>query len=463
MPKTATNRKNKSRGAGDYQPPCKRASGDAGVEVLANDQPAKVLANGIDTLYITCNVEWQTQTYKQDGQPTTQWFKRLAEDKARANNEERNEFPDVIRVKGFPAWSFNVSSWGAGGYNFMLSSQYMTWKMGDWMTPNSRPSIMIELRSEALWTFGVMELCRWCRLVIQAMGGVVVDMKPSRVDMCVDVAMHARDWKVGIMDHVVTRAAKDSMHRTRRKLSQIGWGAGGSKLSCRMYDKPMEIRDKSQKWWMFDVWGISPDDLTEKHRVIRVEFQVMRQKLTECGIDTMADLFREQDHLWSYFTRKWLMIVKRLDKRSRRQDADWWQVVQHGYRGSQTACALVPAKAVKAKEDQLTAQVIGCAISVLACQRKDIEEAEPIDVIEAVNTVMRQKFSGPNAVRDIQDKIRARLARNSRAELKLQDQQNEKARRYRHYPVGQLHGPQPEPVRESQKPGYQHTLSDMQA
>ena len=165
MPKATIDRE-KNGGLIDYQPPSKRASGFAGGCVLQDDQPAKVLCSGVDTLYLTVDVEWIPSAFKAGGIMTTNWFKRLHDNKRRASNEPGNVFPDVIRVEDFPAWQFNTSSYGMGGYSFMLASRFMTWKLGDWMEPNSRPSILIEMRSETLWTFGVLECMRWIRLLM---------------------------------------------------------------------------------------------------------------------------------------------------------------------------------------------------------------------------------------------------------------------------------------------------------
>ncbi len=427
MTSKATIDREKNGGLIDYQPPCKPASGFAGGAILADDSPAKVLCSGIDTLYLTVDVEWIPTAAKPGGEQTTQWFKRLHDDKRRAANEHGNVFPDVLRVDDFPAWQFNVSSYGMGGYSFMLASRFMTWKLGDWMQPSSRPSILIEFRSETLWTFGVLECMRWTRLLIEAMGGIVKTMKPSRVDMCVDVLIRADDWCTGITEKTVTRTRDFQVYMQHRQLTGLGFGGKSAKIKCRMYDKPKEIARASGKYWMYDVWGIRQDELTDDYRIIRVEFQLMREKIKELGMDNMVDLRNKQDQCWSYLTRKWLLVVTRVDKRDRRSDAAWWKAVQRGYRGSQLACPLIPAKAVKRDVRQLKAQFDGMLVSILACHQTDIEDGQPITMREALRWVAENFRKGLDD--DISDLVKGRLAKYARAEMKIQEAMNHQAYR----------------------------------
>lgn len=51
----------------------------------------------------------------------------------------------------------------------------------------------------------------------------------------------------------------------------------------RIYNKVAEIKQKSDKFWFFELWGQDQD-------VWRVEFQVRRQRLKESGIRTFNDL-----------------------------------------------------------------------------------------------------------------------------------------------------------------------------
>lgn len=51
-------------------------------------------------------------------------------------------------------WIFKMLPHGAGGYEWLLISHDMILKIANWLEPMSRPSVVAEFRSEALWTHG---------------------------------------------------------------------------------------------------------------------------------------------------------------------------------------------------------------------------------------------------------------------------------------------------------------------
>ncbi len=98
-----------------------------------------------------------------------------------------------------------------------------------------------------------------------------------------------------------------------RKLATLEFGSHGSPLSCVIYNKTQEIRQKSrEKVWFHDLWRrVKQDDGSPvwdgKSDVWRVEFRFKREALHELkeegvfhGIEEANDLPERLEALWTY-------------------------------------------------------------------------------------------------------------------------------------------------------------------
>jgi hypothetical protein len=86
-----------------------------------------------------------------------------------------------------------------------------------------------------------------------------------------------------------------------------GWVIGmGGNLHARLYEKVIEIVNKSHKDYLFDLWKANGWQLGEK--VWRMEFQTEKQTLKELGIISLSDLLNQQAALWHYLTTDWLRL-----------------------------------------------------------------------------------------------------------------------------------------------------------
>ncbi len=78
-------------------------------------------------------------------------------------------------------------------------------------------------------------------------------------------------------------------------------------MSCVIYDKTREIRQKSQKWWFHDIWQANGWNEEEQPTVWRVEFRFKREVLHELsvedefhGVEDAFDLSDRLQALWAY-------------------------------------------------------------------------------------------------------------------------------------------------------------------
>ncbi len=398
---------------------------------LGDDESGRVLAWGVDTLDVTINVDWSGP--HENGGDVPRLFDVLADAKLRAKGEhpdqadgrdegkrvKKSEHGEPVELNGPPGWGplfGNVAAWGVGGYEWLIRCRGLVLKLGKWITPGQRPSMMAEIGAEALWQYGPRPLLLYLRLLIQAQGGRVEWMKVSRADVCVDVLVRDDVLGLDLAGHLVTRARSVTIDgAVRGRVHAVSVGKGGQVMG-RIYDKPKEIADKGGgKAWMYDVWGIEAGDpsrvvrytrsgkavrerldhhVPAGHRVLRVEFQLRREALREGQIDSADDLLDRLPSLWKYLAgeaepgddapdkvRGWLRVVDDPSvKRDRQTVVGWWRVVQDGWPRLETMPTMTRDAKPNAERRQLVQQIVGCMTSLIALEAGS-EGASPAEVV----------------------------------------------------------------------------------
>jgi hypothetical protein len=250
------------------------------------------LVYGIDTLVVAIDVTWMTSSL----------FTYLEKLKNEAKNE-KGECPGVLKGEDkSDGWPFNIKAHGVRGYDWLLDGREFTLRIGNWKSPKSRPSVMAEISSETLWHRGPGDSVNRIVSLLEDAGASLISVKVSRVDLCVDITLAKEMWSLDLMKYAVKRASDISSHYHHNNLTGIS--IGRDKISARIYDKFLEIKQKSRKFWMFDVWGI--DEVPKGKKIIRIEFQLRREALKEMGLDTFDDFFENIEKVWAYCTKKWL-------------------------------------------------------------------------------------------------------------------------------------------------------------
>ena len=106
--------------------------------LLENIHP---LASGIDTLYLAIDILW----------PSPAFFTYLRHLQSIASETETAAPGQVAD------WIFTVQPYGRRGYEWLLESCEFTWRVGSWIKPQTRPSVIVEIRSETLWHLGARQ------------------------------------------------------------------------------------------------------------------------------------------------------------------------------------------------------------------------------------------------------------------------------------------------------------------
>ena len=232
---------------------------------------AKLLISGFDTVecayYLIPSVEGELDFIELASQ-------KEALVKARVNKPK----PIKLGSEEFLLASHGTSS----GYPFLIENDAFIIQFGEF----NRPNFFVKFRSIALWHNDLMSLHQ--RFLNWAASVGMTQAQPerlSRVDYAFDYHLPVVDFDE---DSFVSRSTKDSQYRKDGKVQTFKFGT--ENVVLRVYNKVDEINEKSQKSWLFNLWGIDQD-------VWRIEWQVRKDQLRKLGISSMQSLDERQADL----------------------------------------------------------------------------------------------------------------------------------------------------------------------
>ena len=365
--------------------------------------PSKSLASGLDKLVLALDVMWFSESF----------FQKLQKAKEQAIEEER-DLPFKVHYFGErdnQDWECLVKPHGTAGYEWLLIGKDFSMKIGNWMKPTTRPSVMVEIHSETLWRMGPEKAVKAVRWIIVAAGGKIVKDKVSRVDLCADTLMPVELWTRDLEDYLVSRAGYTATHKQDRQLE--GFSVGKGQVSLRVYDKLREIKRASKKTWFFDIWDL--EEPGEAFRVIRVEYQLRREALKECGIDQVPDLFAKLLKLWAYCTVSWARYADHPERHTtKRKDLPWWEVVKGAFSEGQKVTPLIREKSCCAEEKQLYAQAFGMLTALEDLGQVKRREKKEVGLFQALMTFLDMGPAHGKGPDEFASEIRRKLARYAR-------------------------------------------------
>jgi hypothetical protein len=184
----------------------------------------------------------------------------------------------------------------------------------------------------------------------------------SRVDIYADF----QGWvpRPHDYDRFVTRSRRNTLHiavhHDGRRFT--GFTFGRDAIVGRLYDKTVEIKH-SGKAWMRDLWG---DQFDPSKPVWRLEFQLRRQVLKECGLSDPDQVVTHRDQLWRYAS-EWLSLrdVQPGARRVRWPVSNAWKQLAH-LEVEDRATPLVRQRIRKHNEAVLLRGLAGYASSLAA-------------------------------------------------------------------------------------------------
>jgi hypothetical protein len=258
-----------------------------------NTDKFKALRFGVDSLYLSYH-----------GQLFDEWNIKLDELKTKAQSEIETE--QALAQVCIGSHIFEVRDKGVPRFPYVLVDNCFFIKINRKLS-KTLPMAHVQISSEYLAAVGLDAAEKDLRIVINTLGLVEGVASVSRADLFLDFVsldnladIEQPDW--------ITRANLMAKYFDCRLTEPFtGWVIGmGGNLHARLYEKVVEIVNKSHKTYLFELWQANGWQAGEK--VWRMEFQTEKQTLKELGILTLSDLLDQQAALWHYLTLDWLRL-----------------------------------------------------------------------------------------------------------------------------------------------------------
>jgi len=217
--------------------------------------------------------------------------------------------------------SCHLAPFGWGRYRFVLGHELG--RIG-FSESDHLPAIRIQPTAALLHAVGPEATVAGFSSVLEAECGKV-HLSVSRLDLFVDL----QGWSLsaGDRNRFVCRATNCRIFEEGASFRGFQFGTRTTKtFSARIYDKTADVERHGTDWW-FGLWG---DRYRAGASVLRVEFEIGRQGLTDFSLDAPHDVLTAKGDLWRYATEEWLTYRSPTADsiRSRWLIADEWTHVQ---------------------------------------------------------------------------------------------------------------------------------------
>ncbi|OGO77638.1 MAG: hypothetical protein A2Y23_11840 [Clostridiales bacterium GWB2_37_7] len=281
----------------------------------------------IDTLCVTVDI--RNYGYKDiDNKLAIDILSYLGPQKeeARIKTSENVNYKHLIEIGG---QSFQLLQNGSLGYAYILHNDAYEIRIAQVRSKSEKNyPVYIKIKQDYLWAKGIQESWQIVKEWIIKHVGEIKATKVNRIDLC----CHTDEMQLNEsdIDTFEGRYQTDIIYRFKRQISDMVFGSRTTgKVMCRIYDKTLEVNQKKQKLWFFDVWkkkGLNAN------MVWNIEFEISREFLKEVKLDEIEEVLANLKTLWTYCTQSWL-LKKNLDAtRLTRCSTDVrWQVIQKAF------------------------------------------------------------------------------------------------------------------------------------
>ena len=152
---------------------------------LGPNEAGRPLVSGIDSLSLAFDLSWLS----------SETFDRLEALKEKSKDQDTA----VFQVEGGDVvWEFVVKPHGSNGYAWLIQNREMSMKIGAWTEPRQRPSAMVDVRSEALWTHGPAVAVNRVVRTLAGMGAVGGAVLGAPISTTLIVFELTGDWQTGL-------------------------------------------------------------------------------------------------------------------------------------------------------------------------------------------------------------------------------------------------------------------------
>jgi hypothetical protein len=318
------------------------ASDPSAQQVSKSSLDAKIVASGVDALYLSGS-----------GEVPRALFDELAYQRDLAEAK----LPASVHVGPI---LFAVSPSGFGKYRYGLD--HPLGKIG--VSPSDHlPPIRVQPRSELIHGVGSQGAVA---VFSDLLSPIVRDLRlsVSRLDLYADVTGFPLEHSH--LERFVCRADARRCYETAGRCSGFDFGTRGARrMHGRIYDKLLDVERTGHDWW-FEIWG---ENLSEHAGVTRVELEFPRQVLTDFDLDTPDQVLTAISALWRYGTSDWLSYrIPSVDSNRSRWALDpVWELVQHApLTGTAVDLQRITARARAGSLRRLTPGLIGYLVGFAA-------------------------------------------------------------------------------------------------
>jgi len=291
----------------------------------------QVVHKGIDSLYMSF---W--------GVLKPGLLEELEEKKSFAKSDDLLE--QALATKSIGEHSFEVMDRGKGKYSYVIVDNWFHIQIS-----SSRkmilPTVYVQISSELLNCLGLDKSVSELRSIVNELmvsidtdkeeegweEGVIkreqVSRKEgiSRADIFVDFVTDM-DFESVKRKSWVTWA--EQVHKYWTGAVFTGWTVGqGGVISARLYDKTVEIM-KSHKGYFIPIW--QEQGWQAGQRVLRLEFELKKEFLTQMSINKIEDLLDVINDIWRVCTHEWLRLAidDGTENRTRWANEPVWDKIQ---------------------------------------------------------------------------------------------------------------------------------------
>lgn len=249
----------------------------------------KLLRFGVDSLYLSYPGELFS-----DVDDELKELKQIAQS-SELHEQIKAQYPINDHI-------FEVKDKGARFFPYILEDNAFRIQFS---RTRSMPFAYVKLSSEYLTHRYPAEAEKALSLILSQFGAINESANVSRIDLFVDFVSSV-DMESWDRHAWVTRASAINAYSVERDFS--GWviGAGGV-ISCRLYDKTLEIEKQSKKFYLHKLWKKAGWNGHDK--VWRLEFQLKREVLTQKGLPKLHEVLNHLSGIWSYATTEWLRLT----------------------------------------------------------------------------------------------------------------------------------------------------------
>lgn len=235
----------------------------------------------------------------------------------------------LITINEMP---FEMLSNGCMGYAYILHNSGYEVKISQYKSKiKSFMPIQIRISSEYLWSKGLIQSWKQIKQWTENTFGKIEEEKISRVDLCTHTS--DIDFITNYETSYKGKFKKDSvnvLNYTNKKINSITFGSRkGKNIYCRIYNKILEVKEKKNKMWFFDIWQNNNLDI---NNVWNLEFELKNEFLREFKIKTIEDLEKKLKDIWIYLTTQWLVKIDKINVRVERCPInEKWIEIQNAY------------------------------------------------------------------------------------------------------------------------------------